>query len=699
MQIVEPIRRIPWPVVDPDNPEALLTREWIFTNGLGGYASGTVSGVITRRYHGLLIAALGAPFGRTVMLSHIAEQARFGDGRRIEMGGRERSGDAPDAHGTGYLAEFRLETGIPVWQYDVDGLIIEKRVFLPHMQNTVHVLYELLSGADRVEVALRPSVNFRAQELPVNQPLSHLYEFRSSGDQHEIVLPDSDLPALRLKLHGSDATFTLKARRMENVQYSVEKSRGYQAPGDLWSPGYFRVTLRAGEPAALVASTESIETMNVLTPGQALNAERRRRLRLLAQAAPEAREGPAAELVLAADQFIITPAGRTEAVARAHAFGDEVRTVIAGYHWFTDWGRDTMISLEGLTLVTGRQTEAAYILRTFAHYVRDGLIPNMFPEGRSEGLYHTADATLWFFHAVERYVECSGDRLTLSLVYPTLKQIIDCHVKGTRFGIHVDPSDGLLVQGAPGYQLTWMDAKVDDWVVTPRRGKAVEINALWFNALKLMEQWAARHGDDPSEYGHRADVARVSFNERFWFADGGYLYDVVDAEQGGHDSRCRPNQVIAIALTHPVLAEHRWKPVMRIVQERLLTTVGLRSLAPGDPDYKPRYFGDLRARDAAYHQGTAWAWLVGPFVDAWLRAYPTDIAGARRAVSGFLAHLDDGCIGSVNEIFDADQPFTPRGCIAQAWSVAEVLRAWVKLERISRNGPANDFARLLSAEC
>jgi predicted glycogen debranching enzyme len=677
----EPIRRIPWPVVDRDDPEALVTREWLFTNGLGGYASGTVSGVITRRYHGLLIAALPAPLGRMVMLSHLAEQVRLTDGHRHEIGGRERSGDAPDAHGTGHLTEFRLEMGMPVWRYDVEGRIIEKRVFLTHMQNTVHVIYELLSGGDGVDLALRPSVNFRAQELSVSEPLGWPYEFRSIGDQHEIVLKDSALPPLRLKVHARKATFTLKSKRMANVQYQIEESRGYQARGDLWSPGFFQLTLRAGEPAGLVASTESIETMNVLAPSQALEAERRRRQRLLAQADPEAQQGPAAELVLAADQFIITPAGRKEEVARARAFGDQVRTVIAGYHWFTDWGRDTMISLEGLTLATGRQTEAGYILRTFGHYVRDGLIPNMFPEGEKEGLYHTADATLWFFHALQRYVECTGDRLTLSLLYPKLKQIIEHHVRGTRFGIHVDDRDGLLVQGAPGYQLTWMDAKVDDWVVTPRRGKAVEINALWFNALKLMEQWAADQGDDSSEFRHRAEVARQSFNDRFWFEAGGYLFDVIDTEGGGDDSKCRPNQVLAIALPHAVLDERRWEPVMRLLRDQLLTPVGLRSLAPGDREFKSRYFGNLRARDAAYHQGTVWGWLVGPFVDAWLKVYPDDIAGARRALDGFMKHLDSACIGSISEIFDADQPFTPRGCMAQAWSVAEVLRAWIKLER------------------
>jgi len=342
-----------------------------------------------------------------------------------------------------------------------------------------------------------------------------------------------------------------------------------------------------------------------------------------------------------------------------------------------------MISLEGLTLVTGRQVEAGYILRTFAHYVRDGLIPNMFPERENEGLYHTADATLWFFHALDRYLAYSGDRVTLGVLYPTLKKIIECHVHGTRFGIHVDQRDGLLAEGAEGFQLTWMDAKVDDWVVTPRRGKPVEINALWFNALKLMEQWAVEQGDRvATDYGGWAERAYRSFNDRFWYEAGGYLYDVVDTEEGGpgsNDAKCRPNQVLAVALKHPVLARQRWEAVVRTVGDKLLTPVGLRSLAPGDADFKARYFGDLRARDAAYHQGTVWAWLVGPFVDAWLKVYPEDVAGARKAVEGFVRHLDDACIGSISEVFDAEAPYTPRGCIAQAWSVAEVLRVWVKV--------------------
>jgi predicted glycogen debranching enzyme len=357
-----------------------------------------------------------------------------------------------------------------------------------------------------------------------------------------------------------------------------------------------------------------------------------------------------------------------------------VRSVIAGYHWFTDWGRDTMISLEGLTLSTGRHAEAGWILRTFAYYIRDGLIPNMFPEGTKEGLYHTADATLWFFHAIQRYLVATNDRATLRQLMPKLKSIFEHHMKGTRFGIGVDPSDGLLRQGEEGYQLTWMDAKVDGWVVTPRRGKPVEINALWYNALRLLEGWLREEaGDaDARSLAERAEQGRRSFNARFWYQQGGYLYDVVDGE-GGDDPACRPNQLLALSLGHPVLEPKRWEPVLRVVTERLLTPVGLRSLAPGHPDYKPRYYGDIRSRDAAYHQGTVWAWLIGPFLDAWLKVHPEDRPGARRFLEGFTDHLHDSCIGSVSEVFDAEEPFTPRGCIAQAWSVAEVLRCWAKV--------------------
>jgi predicted glycogen debranching enzyme len=311
----------------------------------------------------------------------------------------------------------------------------------------------------------------------------------------------------------------------------------------------------------------------------------------------------------------------------------------------------------------------------------------LFPEGENQGLYHTADATLWFFHALDRYLEYTNDRDTLRHILPKLIDIAEHHLAGTRFGIGVDPQDGLLRQGAENYQLTWMDAKVDNWVVTPRRGKAVEINGLWYNALCLLTEWLhAEKKETAAEiYAKHAKRAKQSFNDRFWFAEGKYLYDIVDGEDG-NNSACRPNQLLAFSLKHPVLEERYWKPVLETVREKLLTPLGLRTLSRDHPDYKPKYFGDLRARDAAYHQGTVWAWLIGPFVDCWLKVNPDDRATARKFLSGFESHLNEGCIGSINEIFDAEPPFTPRGCIAQAWSVAEVLRAWVKTAEDTGNG-------------
>ena len=573
-----------------------------------------------------------------------------------------------------------LEGGIPLWRFSKNGIRMEKRVLMPHLQNTTYIVYRLIEGPAGLKLKVRPSLHFRPHEGLLTNKVSDRWSVRAVSDNEIEIRDGSEIPPLRIHLCGGGTTHLRHdIRTFEHVLYRVEKSRGYEYEGPLWSPGVIEAGLEPGDDCAIVASVEPWDIVRALSFGDAITASRERHERLLSIASIPPSRPSAAQLVLAADQFLIHPHARAADEARVRASGDEPRTIIAGYHWFTDWGRDTMISLEGLTLTTGRHTEAGYILRTFGHYVRDGLIPNMFPEGEREGLYHTADATLWFFHAVNRYVESSGDRLTLARLYPTLKEIIARHVQGTAFGIHVDPADGLAAQGAPGYQLTWMDAKVDDWVVTPRRGKAVEINALWFNALKLMEEWAEDHGDRAEAYRDRADQARRSFNERFWYAEGGYLYDVIDGEAGGADPKCRPNQIFAIALPHPVLLEHRWEPVMRVVRDRLATPVGLRSLAPGDEEYKSRYFGDLRARDAAYHQGTVWAWLAGPYIDAWLKVYPDDWAGAQRVIDGFVPHLNEACIGSISEVFDAEPPYTPRGCIAQAWSVAEVLRVWVKL--------------------
>lgn len=653
-----------------------MLEEWLVTNGIGGYASGTVTGAITRRYHGLLVAALAIPLGRMMLLNGLSERLRLPDRRVVYTGAEELAGISPEV--TLALSEFRLEAGLPVWRYEVDGFVLEKRLFLPYRQNTVHVTYLLLSGKGKLRLGLRPAMHFRSHDALVSERRSTYYKLSVIEDQFEITGTDG-LPVLRLIIHGPSTAFTFDRKETSLIPYRTERNRGYEWQGSLWSPGYFRADLGEGDRTTLVASTEEWGMIRALSPEETFRAELDRRKLLLNAAPPEARTGPAAELVLAADQFLITPVSRVEDLTRMQASGDEVRTVIAGYPWFTDWGRDTMISLEGLTLMTGRQNEAGRILRMFAHYLRDGLIPNMFPEGEREGLYHTADATLWFFHAIHRYLQMTNDQPTLKLLLPKLVEIIECHRIGTLFGIGMDPKDALLRQGQQGYQLTWMDAKVGDWVVTPRRGKTVEINALWYNALRLVADWLKEENQDATmqRISETADRVRESFNQRFWYEQGGYLYDVVDAENGGSDDACRPNQVFAISLDHPVLDQARWKPVMDVVTDRLLTPVGLRSLAPGHPDYKVKYYGDLRARDAAYHQGTVWAWLIGPYVDAWLKLNPGKEVEARGVLSGFVAHLDEACVGSISEVFDAETPYTPRGCVAQAWSVAEVLRCWV----------------------
>jgi predicted glycogen debranching enzyme len=681
-EMTELVRRIEAPRDREDETiaagERPPRREWLVTNGLGGYASGTVAGVLTRRYHGMLVASLPAPLGRVVMLNHLLERVRLPGRGVIWLGDEDEVAgpNATDRHG--HLSEFRLELGLPVWIYRVDGFTIEKRVLMPHAQNTVHITYRVVEGEGVVRFNLRPSVHYRGYEAAVDETPIQSYTIAASGNRYELSA-GPDLPVLRMMLAGERAALTLDEKGAEGVPYQMEETRGYQWKGSLWSPGYFRADASKGSQVSLIASAEPWETVVALSPEGAAAAEIERRRRLLAIADAPAGDPFMGQLVLAADQFIIRPAGRVEEAARARAAGDDVRTVIAGYHWFTDWGRDTMISLEGLTLSTHRYREAGYILRTFAHYVRDGLIPNMFPDGQREGLYHTADASLWFFHAMERYRLATGDQETLRLLLPILIDIVVHHLRGTRFGIRIDPHDGLFTQGEEGYQLTWMDAKVGDWVVTPRRGKAVELNALWYNALCLLQSWTEQFGGaaDLDLAGH-ARRARESFNRRFWYEKGGHLYDVVDGP-GGDDPACRPNQVFAISLPHPVLDRERWEPVMNVVRERLLTPVGLRSLAPGEPDYKPRYYGDLRARDAAYHQGTVWGWLIGPYIDAALKLPGADPRRLRTVLDSFDRHLDDACVGQISEVFDAEAPFLPRGCVAQAWSVAEVLRCRRKL--------------------
>jgi predicted glycogen debranching enzyme len=673
------IRKIDIRKASAAHAREILQREWLQTNGLGGYASGTVCGMVTRRYHGLLVAALPPPLGRVVMLNHLSEFIRLPDGRRIQIGGNEPSHSDEDAHVNHAVREFRLDTGIPYWIYEVEDIALEKRLFMVHGQNTVHITYRVLSSHENVSLELAPSVGFRCHEHDVTEAPRKGYSVCVEDEGYTVVAPQSSFP-LRLQASGAPHSFSHQKDLIREIEYEKEAERGYPHHGILWSPGSITFELNSA-PATLTASSEPWTSILALSVEEAFQAELERRERLLVLAGPKAEESVVGDLALAADQFLIRPAWRAQDTARAKALGDDVRTVIAGYHWFTDWGRDTMISLEGLTISTGRHVEARWLLRTFAHYIRDGLIPNLFPEGESAGLYHTADATLWFFHAVDRYLANVEDSETLKHLLPKLEDIVAHHLKGTHFNIHVDPTDGLLHQGQEGYQLTWMDAKVGDWVVTPRRGKTVETNALWYNALRLMERWVSweKGQEPPTFYAEHAQRCYDSFNAKFWSDELGYLRDVVDGEDPRSDNAVRPNQVFAISLPFPVLRREHWEAVMNKVRADLLTPVGLRSLSPDHPDFKPRYFGDLRARDAAYHQGTVWAWLIGPYIDAWLKLHPDDKNGACQALHGLIEHLDHACVGSASEVFDAEAPYTPRGCIAQAWSIAEVLRCWMKL--------------------
>jgi predicted glycogen debranching enzyme len=669
--IDDPIRVLRW---SPAEAEKLGTEapEWLMTNGLGGYACGTVTGLLTRRYHGLLIAALPIPLGRTVMLDLLVETLHLADAGSLQLGVQQIATE--DAHPDhGHLVEFRLEQGLPVWRFEAHGIVIERQAMLLHRQNTVVLGWRLFDGADSAKLQLRPFVHFRAHDARVSDDSGRVYRLFAVGEHYEISA-GTDIPPLRLLVRGPDAALTLDGGMRHELFYAAEARRGYDSRGNPWSPGYFSVDLHPDREAWLIASTEAWDEVTALRPIDAVRRERARRRELIRRAHPRLHRSPADELVLAADAFIVTPP-REMSVNRPN--DDAPRTsIIAGYHWFTDWGRDTMISLEGLTLLTGRHEEARGILRMFSNHIRDGLIPNFFSEHEGQGLYHTADATLWFFHALDRYVDLTDDHETLRELLPKLIDVVERHRNVTRFGIGVDPQDGLLRQGAEGYQLTWMDAKIGDWVVTPRRGKAVEINALWYNALQLLAQWVQelQYTGPVPPLSQMAEAARGAFNARFWYGDGGYLYDVVDGEHGD-DASCRPNQIFAISLRNPVLDRDRWQPVLDVVQERLLTPVGLRSLSSDHPDYKPKYHGDLRSRDAAYHQGTVWAWLIGPFVDAWIKLYPERRSEARRFLAVLAPHLDEACIGTISEIFDAEPPFTPRGCVAQAWSVAEVLRA------------------------
>ena len=655
---------------------AAVRSEWLVTNGLGGYASGTLSGQPSRKYHGLFVPNLASPKGRHILISRCDELFSAGTRQWSVGGGDYRSEQGRPAEQTRLVTEFRLDRRIAVWQFSFDEFVVEKAVTMPHNQNTVCVQYRLVQGAG-LQLQLRPFMLFRRHDADPQDAIGPAFTLSVSRGRYEVRRADNPL-TLRLAMQPDPPVFITQERQEEALFYRIEADRGDPSLESSFSPGYFCVELQAHRPATFIASTQSWDSLT-FEAASVFEAEIKRTDALLATAQGQG-DAFAEQLAMAANQFIIFPGSRPEETVMAHAGGTDLRTVIAGYHWFGDWGRDTMISLEGLTLCTGLHREAGAILRTFAGYVKDGLLPNLFPEGERQALYHTVDATLWYFHAIDRYVDITGDQAIVAELFPVLQSIVEHYLAGTHYGIHVDPADGLVAAAAAGYQLTWMDAKVDDWVVTPRRGKPVEIQALWYNALKLMSQWQSQLQLTDFDYEQHAARADHSFNARYWNEDAQCLYDVLDGPSDNGQaaaSAIRPNQIFSISLRHPILRMQRWEQVIATVTRKLLTPYGLRTLSADHPDYKSHYRGALRARDAAYHQGTVWPWLIGHFVDAALKVQ-SDPAAARALLNAFPAHLLEAGIGSISEVFDAEEPYCPGGCIAQAWSVAEVLRAWLK---------------------
>ncbi|MGJ5814600.1 amylo-alpha-1,6-glucosidase [Paludibaculum fermentans] len=639
-----------------DLPRA-STREWLETNGLGGFASSTITGLNTRRYHGLLCAATKPPVGRLMLLSKV-EETLVVDGRRYDLSVNQYPGAV---HPTGhqYLREFRLDP-YPVFVYQVEGLELEKRLFMVHGENTTVLEYELRAldrdGLPACELELRPLLAFRDYHATTHQNEAIHGGFDCTPGL-AVLTPYAGLPSLFL---AHDAGQVEAAGHWyNNFEYAVERERGLDFQEDLFQPLVLRYAFDRRAQATLIASTGPRDAASA--PQLRRDEQARRSAVLTAAPSPE----PIVQaLVAAAGQFIVQRGS--------------LKTVIAGYPWFADWGRDTMIALPGLTLCTGHPETARQILQAFAESVDQGMLPNRFPDAGEAPEYNTGDATLWFFEAIRAYLAATGDfPFVRDHLFAALQDIINAHLRGTRYGIRVD-NDGLLHCGEPGVQLTWMDAKTGDWVVTPRTGKPVEIQALWYNALSIMEDLSHRFGDLGAELFLRklADRTRSSFNEQFWNDEAGCLYDVVDGS--GHDASVRPNQIFAVSLHHSMLSASRASQVVRTVHRDLLTPLGLRSLSPRDPAYRARYEGGVHERDSAYHQGTVWPWLLGPFISGYVRVHGGS-SQAKAEASAWLkpisAHLSEACLGQISEIADADAPHTPRGCPAQAWSVAEILRA------------------------
>ncbi len=638
--------------------------EYLETNGLGGWSGSSITGAHTRRYHGLLVAAIHPPTDRMVMLSKLDETIITGESR-FELSCNVYNGNVLHPDGNRHLERFAKDF-FPEWTYNAGGIQLKKTICMIHGENTVVMKYEVLRADSSFTLELLPLMAARGyHELGHASPRMHWDADFNNGIFHN--QPDG-VNHVYISVPGS--TYRHTPRWFNNFKYGVEQYRGLDFTEDLFNHGTFSVPLKEGDELNIIISTENPGDRN---PKDLFKKELKRRKALLKD---QPGDETLQQLILAADQFIVKR-------------NEDLKTVIAGYHWFTDWGRDTMISLPGLTLSTGRFEDAKKILSAFAQSVSMGMLPNRFQE-KEPPEYNNVDGTLWYFIAVYKYLQASGDKkFVLNEILPVLKEIIDWHFRGTRYNIHVD-EDGLLYAGETGQQLTWMDARIGTWVVTPRMGKPVEIQALWYNVLKIFAHLLRlnKQRKDADVVEVSAAKARVSFEKLFWFAEGNYLYDVID-EYGKPDVTLRPNQLFAISLPFALVEGEKAKLVLKIIEEKLYTPVGLRSLPAEDVHYVHHYGGDQWHRDSSYHEGTVWSWLLGAYVDALMKSDGDPERSGRKpdalkVIENFRYHLGEACIGQVSEIFDADAPHHPRGCVAQAWGVAEVLRVMKEYELVER---------------
>jgi predicted glycogen debranching enzyme len=660
-----------------DDLAAAETREWLATNGIGGFASGTIAGLPTRRYHGLLVASLKPPLGRTLLVSHFEESVEY-DGRRFELSTCRWKGGSVSPEGYRNIETFFLDGTIPVWTFACADALIEKRIWMGQGENTTYVSYKLVRGSGPIQIEIKAMVNYRDYHASTH---AGDWQMRIERAEHgaRIVAFDGAVPFYLL---SSTADAELAHEWYRDFDHAAERCRGLDDHEDHLHAVTFRATLEARKTVAIAASTDAEAELDG-TEAHRVHMEHEEslieRFEGRNQLGGEGAPAWIRQLVLAADQFV---------AQRPLSDEPDGKTILAGYHWFGDWGRDTMISFPGITLTTCRHEIGERILRTFARFVDGGMLPNVFPDAGQAPEYNTVDAALWYFEAVRQYVAATHDLELLRELYPVLVDVVDAHLRGTRYQIHADPEDGLLYAGEAGVQLTWMDAKVGDWVVTPRIGKPVEINALWLNAVSTMTEFARLLGRPTAGHACLVKRARKGFS-RFWNEATQCCFDVLDGPNG-NDAAIRPNQIFAVSLPESALTTEQQKAVVDTCGRHLLTSHGLRSLSPVDAQYHGHYGGGPSERDGAYHQGTVWAWLLGPFALAHLRVYnnPAQAAGFLEPIGN---HLKVHGVGSISEIFDGDAPFTPRGCIAQAWSVGEVLRAWTTIARARK--PTPSFAK------